>query len=100
LADTWLKPKKPANFQNAKSYGKPLDLGDGYKETPAELRMGFKMLKDSGFVPPEVELMQQIHPKRQALVSALLGSVEETALRRRLTELETNLALAKSRLRG
>jgi hypothetical protein len=45
---------------HAKSYGKPLDLGDGYDETPAELRMGMKILKDAGVVPPEVELMQRI----------------------------------------
>jgi len=45
---------------HAKSYGKPLDLGDGYDETPPELRMGMKILKDAGVVPPEVELMQRI----------------------------------------
>ena len=41
---------------SAPSYGKPLHLGDGYDETPAEMRMGMKILKDAGVVPPEVEL--------------------------------------------
>ena len=39
-------------LKNAAGYGKPLNFGDGYDETPAELRMGFKILKDAGVFPP------------------------------------------------
>ncbi len=51
---------RSGELQAAPSYGKPLNFGDGYDETPAELRMGMKVLKDAGVVPPEVELMQRI----------------------------------------
>ena len=35
-------------------------LGDGYEQTPIELRMGYKILKDAGIVPPEVEIRVEI----------------------------------------
>ena len=54
-------------LQRAKSYGRPLDLGDGYDETPLELRMGMKILKDAGVVPAEVALMREIEALRQSL---------------------------------
>ena len=34
--------EKSGELRSAKGWGQPLDLGDGYDETPAELRMGFK----------------------------------------------------------
>ena len=85
-------------LQTARSYGKPLDLGDGYDETPAELRMPFKMLKDSGFVPPEVTLMREIATLRQALAAGGGASTPATDADRhrqrlRLAELEQQLAL-------
>jgi hypothetical protein len=47
-------------LQQAPSWGRPLALDDGFDATPAALRMPFKILKDAGVVPPEVELMQRI----------------------------------------
>ena len=63
----------------APSFGKPLNFGDGYDETPAELRMGMKVLKDAGVVPPEVELMQQA-----AALEAQLAACNVEAQRRPL----------------
>ena len=82
----------------APSYGKPLHLGDGYDETPAELRMGMKVLKDAGVVPPEVELMQQIEAQRLRLEAA----TDETAARaegQKLSEMRQQLALRLEKLR-
>ena len=76
----------------APSYGRPLDLGDGYDDTPAELRMGMKILKDAGVVPPEVEFMQQI----EALRLSLEGAPDDEASRagrQRLAEMRQQLAL-------
>ncbi len=47
-------------LQSAPSWGKPLAFGDGYDETPPELRMGHKILKDAGVLPPEVETLRVI----------------------------------------
>ncbi|MEO7255798.1 MAG: DUF1992 domain-containing protein [Casimicrobium sp.] len=86
-------------LSQAASYGKPIDLGDGYRETPEELRMGFKILKDAGFVPPEVELMKEI-----ALLRAELARAEHpfdsVKLRRQLLDLEVSLSVARDRLSG
>ena len=57
----------------AASWGKPLDLADGYAQTPEELRMAYKALKDAGFVPPEVETMQQIAALREQLAATEIG---------------------------
>jgi hypothetical protein len=50
--------EKTGELQAAARFGKPMDFGDGYFETPKALRMGFKMRKDAGYVPPEVELVR------------------------------------------
>lgn len=83
---------------SAPSYGKPLSFGDGYDETPDELKMPFKMLKDSGYAPPEVELMRQI----AALQQQLDGAPDDASTRpqrQRLSEMRQQLALRMEKLR-
>lgn len=81
----------------AASYGKPLNLGDGYDETPAELRMGYKILKDAGVVPPEVELMQHIEAQRREFDALAEGAAKQAA-RQRLSEMQQQLALRLEKL--
>ena len=95
LADS----EKTGELRTAPSFGKPLNLGDGYDETPAELRMGFKILKDAGVVPPEVELMQQIEALRQSLESAS-DDAASRAGRQKLSEMRQQLALRLEKLRA
>lgn len=83
----------------APSYGKPLDFGDGYDETPAELRMGMKVLKDAGVVPAEVELMQRI-AALQAEADAETDAAAARALQQRVSELRQALALRLEHLRA
>lgn len=86
-------------LRSAKNFGKPLDLGDGYGDTPPELRMGMKILKDAGVLPPEVELMQEIEKLRQSLEGA--ADTQDTVnARRRLTAMQQQLALRMEQLRG
>ena len=86
-------------LQSAPSYGKPLDFGDGYDQTPAELRMAMKVLKDAGVVPPEVEVMQQI-AALQAELDALPAHHEgRAALQQRLADKRQALALRLEKLR-
>lgn len=86
-------------LRSAPSYGKPLNLGDGYDETPEELRMGMKILKDAGVVPPEVELMQQIEAERLALESITDEGLAKLA-RARLSAMRQQLALRLEKLRS
>lgn len=85
-------------LKQARSYGRPLDLGDGYDETPAELRMGYKILKDAGVVPPEVELMREI----EALRASLEGAPDDESTRQRrlqLVDKQQRLSLRLEKLR-
>jgi hypothetical protein len=79
-------------LKQAASYGKPLNFGDGYDETPADLRMGYKILKDAGVVPPEVEFMQQIEAQRLA-ADALPEGPERKAALQRVAEMRQQIAL-------
>ena len=84
---------------SAKSWGKPLDLGDGYDDTPAELRMPMKILKDAGIVPYEVTLMREIDALRRRIEASECSGDALTAARQQLTEMQQNLALRLERLR-
>lgn len=91
--------ERNGELRAAPSYGKPLNLGDGYDETPAELRMAFKMLKDSGFVPPEIELMREIETLRTALADAP-DDAAAVARRQALADKQQQLALRMEKLRA
>lgn len=43
----------------AESWGKPLAKRQGWDETPPELRMPYKILKDAGYAPPEIALFHE-----------------------------------------
>jgi uncharacterized small protein (DUF1192 family) len=76
----------------APSYGKPLGFGDGYDETPAELRMGMKILKDAGVVPPEVEAMREA-AELEARIAACTDEAERRVLQQQLSEKRQAIAL-------
>lgn len=91
--------ERSGELRSAKNFGKPLDFGDGYDETPEDLRMGYKILKDSGFVPPEIELMRDIESLSREL-SAAPTSETQLASQRRLSEMRQKLALMMEKLRA
>ena len=80
-------------LRKARDWGKPLDFGDGYDETPAELRMGFKVLRDAGVVPPEVELMQRLAELRRQLARLEPASEGAVALAKEIHDLQITVAL-------
>jgi DNA-binding transcriptional ArsR family regulator len=86
-------------LRRAPSFGKPLDFGDGYDDTPAELRMPMKVLKDAGIVPPEVESMHELARLRAAAAAAQEAD-ERRRLEQRASELQQSIALRLERLRG
>jgi hypothetical protein len=91
--------ERSGELASAPSYGKPLHFGDGYDETPAELRMPFKVLKDAGVFPPEVELMRQIAGWQAELDALPEAAPSAAALRQRITEARQALALRLEKLR-
>lgn len=49
--------------------GRPQRLDDD-SHLPAELRMAYKVLKNSGYTPPELDLRNEIHQVEDLLASA------------------------------
>jgi hypothetical protein len=77
-------------FDNLPGAGKPLDLDDD-ANVPVELRVAYRILKNSGFVPPEVELRRDIANAEQLLTTAL-DAGERRAANQRLEFLLMKLA--------
>ncbi len=76
-------------FDNLPGVGKPLDLGTN-PFVPTELRMAYKVLKNAGVVPQEVETHNEIRS-----LEAMLAGMEDEAERLRAT---TRLSLLRLRL--
>ena len=85
-------------LQSAESWGKPLREAQGWNETPEALRMPFKILKDAGFTPPEVELFRERARLREKL-SAAMDASERELVQRALSQLEQRLSLRLEALR-
>jgi hypothetical protein len=76
--------------------GKPLALDDD-PLIPEDLRVAYRILKNAGFVPPEVELHREVRSIEQLLESLPYGQERARALRKLQL---LNMKLAESRPRG
>jgi len=78
-------------FDRLPGAGKPLPLDDDAL-VPAELRAAYRLLKNSGYVPPELEQVSEVN---QLLAAATRGEVDADGPRaRRLRALLVQLELA------
>ncbi|MGA9771087.1 MAG: DUF1992 domain-containing protein [Blastocatellia bacterium] len=57
-------------FDNLSGKGKPLDL-DAYFATPEDVRIPYSILKSSGFVPEEAQLLKDVQSLKEALNNSL-----------------------------
>lgn len=79
-------------------FGKPLPETTGWDETPETLRMPFKVLRNAGVVPFEVEQMRDRARLRDELAAATT-SLQRAVLQQRLADLEQSIALRLEALR-
>jgi len=80
-------------FDNLPGAGQPLRLDDD-AAVPQELRTAYRLLKNAGYLPPELQLRREIAEAEQLL--ALADQVEERASQsRRLRYLLTRLDLTR-----
>ena len=89
---------RSGELQGAPSFGKPMREAEGWHETPDELRMPFKILKNAGVAPPEIELFHRRAALRRA-VAECVSEEERKTLQQRLSELEALIAFRLERLR-
>lgn len=86
-------------LRSAKGYGEPLVASEGWEQTPDELRMPFKILKDAGIVPPEIEMMRRRADLR-ARIEALDDAAERESLKVELAALDVSISLRLESLRS
>ena len=82
-------------FDNLPGKGKPLKLDDD-SFVPEDLRLTYKILKNSNCLPVEIELRKQIFNLRE-LLSAAVDEESRRELRRELNFLVLQLAVKQRR---
>jgi Domain of unknown function (DUF1992) len=85
-------------FDRLEGAGRPVDL-EAYFATPEELRAGYAVLKNSGVVPEEVQLLGEMDEVRRALRGSA-DEAERDRLGRRLAELRLKYDLLAERTRA
>jgi hypothetical protein len=74
--------QEKGEFDNLDGNSKPIKFTDS--NVPEELRLAHKILKNSGFVPPEVELKKKINNTEDLLDNAKYDSDERRKLQKKL----------------
>ncbi len=77
-------------FDDLPGAGQPLVLDDD-RDVPPALRAGYRLLKNSGFLPPELEIRRELHSVESLLAQADLANAERDRARKRLVLLQTRL---------
>jgi hypothetical protein len=81
-------------FDNVDGRGRRIDLS-AYFEAPDELRAGYTLLKNAGFVPREVEIRNEIEQKKLAARTADETGRMELKREVELLRLELNVAMER-----
>ena len=84
-------------FDDLPGKGQPLDL-EAYFQSPEDMRMGHAMLKNSGFVPEEVQLLKDMAALREEL-KACTDEARRRVLSRSLQEKSVGYSLLMERAR-
>jgi hypothetical protein len=64
VEDQIRKAMAEGEFDNLSGKGKPIDL-DAYFQTPEHLRICYSILKNSQFIPEEVQMLKDIEALRE-----------------------------------
>ncbi|HLQ85088.1 MAG TPA: DnaJ family domain-containing protein [Salinisphaeraceae bacterium] len=81
-------------FDDLPGAGAPLPPDEAL-QVPAELRAGYRLLKNAGFVPPEIARAREIHDLRDLLAATTAHSPQTDRATRRLRLLEASLASSR-----
>jgi hypothetical protein len=76
-------------LQNLPGEGQPLRLGDD-SHVPPELRAGYRLLKNAGFIPPEVSLRKEIS-QVESLIQMAQATEQKSLLCKKLNYLTMKL---------
>ncbi|MDY6830637.1 MAG: DnaJ family domain-containing protein [Thermodesulfobacteriota bacterium] len=87
------KARKEGAFDNLPGAGKPLVLEDD-RHIPEDLRLAYKILKNAGCLPPEIELRKEIR-QTEDLLAGETDVKEQYRLTRRLNLLITRINMMR-----
>lgn len=98
LLDQWaerhiLESQRQGEFDNLPGSGQPLILDDD-SHVPADLRAGYRLLKNAGCLPPELEQRKEAVELTQLLTTVRQESSEHAEYSRRLALVELKLRQA------
>lgn len=95
----WVKDaEKSGEVKRLPGYGKPLELEDD-RHVPPKYRMAYRVLKNSGYTPPEVQMIQRVAELKKALESES-DAERRSELKTALIELQQQLDVALDRSGG
>jgi hypothetical protein len=77
-------------LDNLAGEGKPLELDDD-SAVPAELRIAYRLLKNSGFLPPELETLKNVR-HAESLLHHLEDNEERTRLMQKISVMKMQLS--------
>ncbi len=80
--------QKEGRFDNLEGHGRPLKFDDA--NVPEACRMAHKILKNAGFLPPEIEIKKQIDYTRD-----LMASIDDTTCEKKKLTKKLNYLLVK-----
>ncbi len=88
------KAQKKGDLDNLPGEGKTLKFDD--EHVPEEFRLAHKILKNSGFFPPEVDLRKKIHEAESLLACIEYDSPERQRIQKKLNYLFARLDTVRS----
>lgn len=83
------RAQKEGRFENLKGLGRPLNFDEA--TVPEELRLAHKVLKNAGFLPPEIEIKKEITHTQDLIQAVDEASPEKAKLGKRLNYLLAKL---------
>lgn len=99
IGDHLAEATRSGELRSAESWGRPMAEAEGWAETPTEFRLPFKILKNAGGAPPELDLFHQRARLREQLAATPPGEAQDS-VRQRLADLEQVLALRLEGMRS
>lgn len=89
---------KDGELDNLPGQGKPLDLSSD-SQIPADLRMAYKILKNSGLLPEEMDVQKEI-TSLETLIAACNDEEEKAGLKKKLSHKQLYLAILMEKRRS
>ena len=87
---------RKGEFDNLLAKGQPINLDD-WAKLPEDIRAGYMLLKNAGYVPEEMQLIKEIEALRDRLANSNSDN-EKANIRKKLreTEFKYNLIMERS----